>query len=338
MSDIPGGLLPWQAEQWQAFVDRFDQGRLAHAWLLRGAAGVGKLHFAKAFAALALCESDASAAAGQPREACGYCQGCRLMQAGSHPDYMLLSPEQAGKAIKIDQIRQLTGFTEKTALRQGRRVIIISPAEQMNHNAANALLKCLEEPAGDTIFLLVSSQLSLLLPTIRSRCQQLVFPVPPHETAKDWLVKQDTVVSSAAESLLEMAGGRPLLAREYASKDIQQQQQILIDGLQDVSSGRRTPVEVAADWLDIPQDRLTGWMQQWLYQMVRFAAGSNTGLENQVGGKMLVYIAGKSGSKNLVQLYDWLLQQNNIMNRGMNLNRQLFCEQLLIRWLHLTVR
>ena len=330
---MPVRPLPWQSEQWQAFADRLSQERLAHAWLLRGAAGIGKQQFAEAFAALALCETT-----DQVKEACGFCRGCRLMQSGAHPDYMLLAPEQPGKAIKIDQIRQLTGFTEKTTLRQGRRVVVISPAEQMNLSAANALLKCLEEPAGDTLLLLASSQISLLLPTIRSRCQQMVFPVPQVNDAKAWLASQDGVIESAALSLLDMAGGRPFLALEYAGKDVQGQRQLLVEGLQEVSSGRQAPVEVAALWQDVPQDRLVGWVQHWLYLMIRYMAGDVDSLQGQDGLKMLTYVAGKAGSRSLIQLHDWLLQQQNVINRGMNLNRQLFNEQLLIRWLHLTVR
>ncbi len=330
---MPVRPLPWQSEQWQAFTDRLDQERLAHAWLLRGASGIGKQQFAEAFAALALCETT-----DQVKEACGFCRGCRLMQSGNHPDYMLLAPEQAGKAIKIDQVRQLTGFTEKTALRQGRRVIVISPAEQMNLNAANALLKCLEEPAGDTLFLLVSSQLSLLLPTIRSRCQQMVFPLPSADEAKSWLIQQEGVSENSFASLLDMAGGRPFLALEYAGKDVQSQRQLLVEGLQEVSSGRQAPVEVAAQWQDVPQDRLIGWVQHWLYLMIRHMAGDTDSLQGQDGVKMLTYVATKAGSRSLMMLHDWLLQQQHTIKRGMNLNRQLFCEQLLIRWLHLTVR
>ncbi len=132
-----------------------------------------------------------------------------MSAAGTHPDLHRLSPEDKSRAIKIDQVRKLVGFATRTAQYSGYRVAIVAPAEALNRNAQNALLKTLEEPGGQTLLLLVCDQPTLLLPTIRSRCQQRILPLPPQEQALEWLQGQ---VGESARSLLDAAQGAPLRA------------------------------------------------------------------------------------------------------------------------------
>ena len=134
--------LPWQDNLWQQMITCCQRGALAHAYLLRGMPGVGKFQFAKALAAYLLCKSPVN------NRYCGQCKECELLHAGTHPDIAIIEPDEPGRAIRIDKIRQLTGFAHKTAQQGGRRIIIMNPAEAMNIHAANALLKCLEEPGG----------------------------------------------------------------------------------------------------------------------------------------------------------------------------------------------
>jgi DNA polymerase-3 subunit delta' len=110
-----------------------------------------------------------------------------LLKAGSHPDNFVLEPEEADKPIKVDQVRELVAFVVQTAQLGGRKVVLIEPVEAMNVNASNALLKSLEEPSGDTVLLLVSHQPSRLLPTIKSRCQQVACPQPSLAQSQAWL-------------------------------------------------------------------------------------------------------------------------------------------------------
>src|SRR5699024_4067201 len=105
----------------------------------------------------------------------------------THPDYHSVVPEAGSQVNKINQIRRLVEFSARTAHHGGARVVLIAPAEALNRNAQNALLKTLEEPGDGLVLLLVSHQPSLLLPTIRSRCQHRRLPLPTTEAALNWL-------------------------------------------------------------------------------------------------------------------------------------------------------
>lgn len=222
-------IYPWQIEAWQDLANRGE--RLHHALLFHGPAGIGKLALAEHFAQLLLCEAPGSAS-----RPCGACEGCRWLLAGSHPDFRRLEPEAlerrvaedaeadpgattAAKAakpsqeIKVDQVRELEGFLALRSHRGRRRVVLVHPAEAMNPNAANALLKALEEPQPGAHFLLVSHRPARLLPTIRSRCLAVPVGLPAEPLARAWL-KESGVPD--AEAWLAFAGGAPLQALAYA--------------------------------------------------------------------------------------------------------------------------
>ena len=203
-------LFPWllpTLQQWQQ-----NRSRLHHAWILQGMPGIGKGQLARAMAASLLCETPSAQG-----EACGVCSSCHLYQLGHHPDFRVLQPppeeDEKGKRklpiIAIEQVRELADFIGLTAHRGGYRVVLVEPAEALNPAAANALLKTLEEPPENTVFLLVSHQPSRLLPTIKSRCRDLAVPPPSIEVATAWL-KEKGIKDPAAS--LAFAGGAPLAA------------------------------------------------------------------------------------------------------------------------------
>ena len=223
-------LYPWQKSIWNQLEGQGD--RLHHALLIHGPAGVGKLALAERFALHLLCE-----AAGTTPKPCGACDGCRWFVAGSHPDFRRLEPEalarrgmEDGEAepgvpaapkaskpsqeIKVDQVRALDGFLSLRSHRGGRRIVLVHPAEAMNQNAANALLKALEEPQPGAHFILVSHRPARLLPTVRSRCAAVAVTVPEPSLALGWLREQAV---REAEAWLAFAGGAPLQALAYAT-------------------------------------------------------------------------------------------------------------------------
>jgi DNA polymerase-3 subunit delta' len=220
-------MHPWNEPLFEALKARTE--RFPHALLIHGARGTGKLALAERVAQFLLCE----AAAGRP---CGRCEGCRWFAAGSHPDSRRVEPEALAKEpmiepeegadvvakrakpstqIKIEQVRDLDGFLNLRSHRGRLRVALVHPAEDMNPNAANALLKGLEEPPAGAVFVLVSHRPSQLLPTIRSRCVALAVPIPPPAAALQWLAEQG---APNPERWLAYAGGAPLQALEYAGK------------------------------------------------------------------------------------------------------------------------
>lgn len=165
------------------------QQRIAHAYLFDGHAGIGKKLVAQAFACSFLCETGCG---------CGRCSSCTHLAAGSHPDVHLLQPD--GETIKIDQIRSLQPQLALRSFAGRGKVCLIDNAELMTREAANALLKTLEEPTADTLIILISSRPESLLETIRSRCQRVRFTRLPRLALAHHL--EHDLAISAAEALV----------------------------------------------------------------------------------------------------------------------------------------
>jgi DNA polymerase-3 subunit delta' len=229
--DWPFAALPWQADAWERLCRACRDESMAHALLLSGSAGIGKTDFARALTALLLCQQAGESGA------CGQCRSCHLLEAGTHSDFLQLSPEANSRVIKINQVRSLIDFANQTAALGQRKVVLINPAEVLNLSAANALLKCLEEPSVDTYLLLVSHASGLLPATIRSRCQKLAMPVPTAEQSRAWL-DGFTEDGASSAALLEVTGNRPAAALELLRSGALEQQQALqkaLDALLDRS-------------------------------------------------------------------------------------------------------
>lgn len=321
--------LPWQAEQWQRLGAQWNAGRCPHALLVSGQPGLGKRRFADAFAAILLCD--------QPRHglACGECRGCQLRIAGSHPDYIRVVPEKEQGPIKVEQIRKLGEFVGRTSGREGARVVWLAPAESMNINAANALLKNLEEPAGSVVFLLVTDNPSGLLPTIRSRCQTIAFPVPPQQSALRWL-GESGVEGALASEALTLAGGAPLRAVSFMEPEFKESREQFLADLTALTKGEDNPVSLAGRWespkegADLPL--LLQFWQSWLVQMLK-ARSTDQAADRQVMA-LLQRLPG-SGPESMRPLFafsDHLLKARGLLTGNSNPNKRLLLEELLIRW------
>ncbi|MDN5344115.1 MAG: polymerase subunit delta [Clostridia bacterium] len=141
-------------------------GRVAHAYLLAGGGEAERLELARYLATALNCQNL------QGGEPCGRCRSCRQMAGGNHPDYHLIRPR--GATLKIDQIRELEGRLGYRSFQGGARIAVLEGADTLTEAAANCLLKTLEEPPAGTYFILLAAQPDLLLPTIRSRCQEVL--------------------------------------------------------------------------------------------------------------------------------------------------------------------
>lgn len=175
-----------------------QSGRMPHALLFTGAAGIGKMLVARVLAASVLCMNHAD-------RSCGICQSCRSLENGSHPDMLTVRPD--GAAIKIEQIRQLQSELALSSYLGSGRVCMIEDAERMTAQAANSMLKMLEEPQGNVLFILVATEKQLLLNTIISRCLAMAFqPLSPALLGR---VLTDRGFSGfSVEVAARLAGGR----------------------------------------------------------------------------------------------------------------------------------
>lgn len=256
--------LPWQQRAWQTVSDARARNQLHHAWLLSGAEGVGKLHFAQAWVAALLCQTPSP-----PDTACGHCGSCKMLASGGHPDAHLLSNDghlglssaPSGQAdaglsywtpkgssmrrdIVVDAVRSLIEKFTVASHRGGLRAVVIAPAGDLSESAANALLKTIEEPPANTLLLFVSVFPQMLKQTIRSRCQQLRFATPSKGEALSWLYQTHP---EADALLLEEAGGAPLKAASWLASGEAQRRTAWRKLLVDVAARKADPLQAAAE-------------------------------------------------------------------------------------------
>jgi len=318
---------PWQTSQWKQFQQRRLKGAVPHALLLHGPEGIGKEDFAHLAARALLCEQpDAEGLA------CGQCKSCQLINAENHPDFIPVLPEEIGKAIKIDQIRNLIQVMTLSPHFGGYRIVLISPAAQMNLAASNSLLKTLEEPQDNTVIFLVTSQISRLSATIRSRCQLLRFARPDSASALNWL-GSELGDSAQAEQLLMAANGAPLLARQMAGDEtIRFRQQVLQD-LTAISAGKKQAMTVAAEWLKQAHGKTLQWVYHWVCDMIRIKCGDESFVINQDIARQLQSFA---QTVDLNRLYHFLDQLSDAIRlRQTSANELLLLEGLLLNWTYL---
>ncbi|MEW6563460.1 MAG: DNA polymerase III subunit delta' [Pseudomonadota bacterium] len=264
-------VYPWQSALWQSLQDL--RGRLPHALLIKGAQGIGKREIAAEFARSLLCEQR-----GADGTACGACPSCHWLAQESHPDFRLIQPEalsasdesgsedesKKSKQISVDQIRSLVHFSNLTAHQGGLKVILIHPAEAMNLNAANALLKTLEEPPHGVLFILVSHKPQQLLPTIRSRCLALSAVPPTKEESVFWLESQGVV---QPESWLARAGFAPVAAQALAESGGEGKEYTAL--LQSLSRPDQLDAIAVAEHLQRAEPaKVILLLQQWTYDLI----------------------------------------------------------------------
>lgn len=211
----PITFAPWQQRIYAQAAASLEAGRLGHALLFAGPAQLGKRAVATRLAQRLLCENRSDD--GEP---CGQCRACHLLEAGTHPDYQFISfvPNKEGTRLRteivIEQIREVSERLSLTPQYGGAQVVILDPAEAINHAASNALLKTLEEPVAGRYLWLISAHPARLSATIRSRCQKLEFRLPPENESLSWLRARGHSESVAREAL-EAARGHPGLADEW---------------------------------------------------------------------------------------------------------------------------
>ena len=277
MSVQTGQLAPWLEQQRTALL-----AQRGHAWLLQGPSGMGQFELGMAMVRAWLCEQPTA------QGACGHCTSCHSIDVHAHADLCVLMPEvdmlergwplsekaqgeiddkkrKASKEIRVDAMRDVVEFTQRTSARGRGKAVLVYPAEQMNAVTANALLKTLEEPPGDVRFVLATEAAHQLLPTIRSRCLVHTMQWPQEAQMLQWLQAQG-LAADAAAAWLRAAGGRPLDALSMAQAG---------KGLE---AFQRMPKAIAAGdvaiFADMSQPEVVQWLQKLCHDLMCVAQGA----------------------------------------------------------------
>jgi DNA polymerase-3 subunit delta' len=328
-------VLPWQREALAAALAR--RASWPHALLLAGAAGLGKRNLALEFARALLCESPRSGGG-----ACRACDGCRYVAAGQHPDLRLIEPfdvEDDGTAtptewIRVQQVRALIEWIQLSSHRRGAKVAVVVPAERMNAEAANALLKTLEEPPASSYLILVTHQPGRLPATVRSRCLHVVAPVPDDATARAWLVGQGV---TSPEPLLAQARGAPLAALALADAGYQDERARWLRAL--AAPDTLVPAVLASRIDEAPRERrrerlgaAIDWLSGWCADLAVERAGGVARV-NPDRGAAFAQLAAKVAPLPLFRYYRVLMRQRALLAHP--LTPRLVAEALLHEYLRL---
>jgi DNA polymerase-3 subunit delta' len=308
-SSWPLAPLPWQQPQWQQLQPALQDDSLPPALLLAGSMGIGKQQFAAALTARLLCRA---AVAGT---ACGECKSCILLHAGNHGDLLWLQPDAGKRVIKVDQVRAAIDFANQTPGLGLRKVIVLNPAEALNINGANALLKSLEEPSASTSMILVSHAVGTLPATIRSRCQRLNLAQPDAAAAIAWLV---TVCGDAALAgeLLEASDNRPMLAAELYRNDGLEQLRTLRAGVDGLLAGSINALEFPQLVADLELGAVIELFERRVSSEIR---------------RQSTAIAGSADLRPLFLLHQELQELRSSVANGANPNRQMTVENCALR-------
>ncbi len=298
-------IYPWQTGVWEMVQRARKDNHLPHALLFTGENGCGNEAFIEALAQSLLCLTPAS-----DGSACGHCRSCQVFAAQAHPDFVRVGLQEERQAILIEQIRDLNHFLGLSRSYSPLRVAVVAPAERMNVNAANSLLKSLEEPAANTHILLLTDHPGSLLPTIRSRCQTMRLPLPAKPEALAWLEMQNP--QHPTEILLEAAFGRPLEALRLDVSGVLDQRGQWLEALERVRQGASHIADLSAQWEKHDKLELLDWQLAHVHAL------------------MMQDVARVAEKQHLWQKHEKLLELKKLATHP--LNPRLFVESMLMLW------
>ena len=304
-------------------------GRLAHAYLFHGPVGVGKKQAARLIAQALLCRDS------EGGEGCGRCPACRKLASGNHPDFLAIASQ--GIAIKIDQIRAMKEALSFPPLESEIRVVVIHDVHTMRREAANSLLKILEEPPAGNVLLLTAADSEPLLPTIVSRCQSVPFyPLPLHLAAEVIVGEAPDIGPEQAAALAALLEGSPGRALDFHRKGLLEKRhhfiKRLVESDADHPRGVETILKLAADAAALKEDLVA------LFDLVRLffkdvlVARLCPGRDLLVNRDMTHEVETARQRWNLQELFA-KLQAIDQAERELarNCNRMLVCEVLFFR-------
>ena len=319
MDFLSADSLPWLAEIQARLRGAHAARRLPPALLIVSAQGLGAEPLAAWIAALALCE----APSGAP---CGACASCVLLRADTHPDVHIVRLLEDAQQIKVDQIRELIESLSLSSYRGRRKLALVAEAETMNANGANALLKTLEEPSGDTLLILIARPSHRLPATIASRCQRLVLRAPTRADALEWLAGRAPGAASW-EAALDLAGGAPLAALELPREAIGRLDEEMREALRRLASGSVDVSLLAEAWAKSDWQLKLIWLENWITRSVQADLAGVNSLQTAEPVRLPAALL-KPKIRALFELLDSSRELRRLGSTGVN--QQLALESLLL--------
>lgn len=322
-------LYPWQQTVAGWWNNIQQSSRVPHALMLSGAFGSGKRHVADQICKALYANSS---------------QATSLYNAGTHPDFFRIGLEEKKQEISVAQIRDLSSRVTLTSQLGGWRIVWIDPADKLSRGAANSLLKILEEPPKQVLFVLLVDELQRVLPTIRSRCQHLKLAVPAKDTALSWLADQPQVAELTPAQLqdwLALCHGSPLRVLANLANGNEDAPDVLetakqrLAHLESLISGQTDVVTCADGFLVLASDvdAHLKWLQGFALDLLKCAQGLNIDFyENRSANDLL---AGLSANVKPSDVQSYLAKLGKIRRaaRG-NVNADLSLQAALVPWLN----
>ncbi|MBK6598175.1 MAG: DNA polymerase III subunit delta' [Proteobacteria bacterium] len=319
--------LPWLATAQQSIQAAVQADRLPHALLIHEDAGAGGLELARWTSQLLLCRD-------RPRAPCGACPDCQWVLAGQHPDCMSVQPEGKSRQILVDQIRTAVAELRLTGHSGRAKIAVFAPAEAINANAANALLKTLEEPTPSTLLILITAQPSRLLATIRSRCLTLRVAAPARAEAIEWLTQSRG--AGPWEAALDALNTGPLSLTEVDPAAIAATRRQVIEQLGQLEQQAVEPPALAEQWAKDELELRLACTESWVTDQILTLAAAHA---DPTELRHRHYSPAGSWALNIGRLLEFhgaVRELRALMHTSVN--KSLAVESLLWRWAQVRTR
>ena len=311
--------LPWLGGAQQRIRAARAAGRLPHSLLVLASPGLGAEQLAAWICALALCEAAAEAP-------CGVCGSCVLLRSDSHPDFHAVRLLDDAQQIKVDQIRELIESLALSSFRGGFKTAVVESAELLNANGANAFLKTLEEPSGESLLILIARPSHRLPATIASRCVKIQLRPPAPESARGWLAARAPAVKSW-DAALRLAAGAPLRALELAGEDMEGLERDMRDSLKRLGAGSVDVTVLAESWVRTDLALRLAWLETWITQRIQADFEAGTSMQSAEPVRLPAALL-KPNIRALFELQDAARELRRLASTG--LNQQLALEAMLL--------
>jgi DNA polymerase-3 subunit delta' len=316
---LSANSLPWLGEAQQRLLAARAADRFPQSLLILSQPGLGTESLGAWICALALCESPAAAP-------CGVCGSCVLLRADNHPDFHRVGLLDDAQQIKVDQIRELIEALSLSSYRGRRKTALVENAECLNANGANAFLKTLEEPSGETLLILIARPGHRLPATIASRCVRLPLRPPPREAGLAWLAARDSA-GSRWDAALELAAGAPLMALELPAACVERLETEMRDGLKRLDAGSVDVTVLAEAWARSDLTLKLIWLENWITRRVQAHLAGSVSIQTAEPVRLPAALL-KAKMRSLFELLDAAREMRRLASTG--LNQQLALEALLL--------